>query len=160
MSYALYRHLEQRLDRPQVALLLFIDQAPENWPQDILRDECWIWTGSRYKNGSPYFTFQGTNRPDVPRYLASFHKKPDLELDFVRTCDNSRCVNPAHYKSQPYASPSPAIQMLIAHLTPLYTSHDHFTHLKQISPYIPLYMSRKDIPLAIRHAFPKWGWLL
>lgn len=65
-------------------------------------ESCWLWTGSRDKNGYGRFCaeYQEDGRGIMGRahrYSYEIHKGPfDKKLLVCHTCDNPPCVNPAH----------------------------------------------------------------
>src|ERR1700734_1778709 len=58
---------------------------------------CWIWTGSRFKNGYGRFWLDGKKRL-AHRVAAHIWKGFDLtsSLDQLHHCDNPPCVRPGH----------------------------------------------------------------
>lgn len=66
---------------------------PENCPAD----ECWIWRGPFYQSGYGGFSV-GSNSYYAHRFAWELeHGRAPVDGEQVRhTCDNRRCVNPAH----------------------------------------------------------------
>jgi hypothetical protein len=75
----------------------------KNHSEDIWRfiqkgepDECWLWLGSRLKNGYGRFRLSGKTRlAHRVVYLITFGECPD-DLLVCHTCDNPPCCNPNH----------------------------------------------------------------
>lgn len=62
-------------------------------------DECWPWTGLRYRKGLPYgrTCLDGVNDCAHRVSFSLHHHVPTKERPFVlHRCDNAPCVNPAH----------------------------------------------------------------
>jgi hypothetical protein len=74
--------------------------APRFWSQVVKTDTCWLWRGSRSKDGRGYF-HTGAKLYSAHRFayllthgvVPKGHAKHSVIL---HSCDNPLCVNPAH----------------------------------------------------------------
>ena len=70
------------------------------WEKVTKTDTCWLWNGAMQPNGYGQFGAQVIGMSSsalahrVSYYLANSSLPPDLCV--LHTCDNRRCVNPAH----------------------------------------------------------------
>lgn len=59
-------------------------------------DSCWLWTASGYLNGYGVF-WDGKKLSNAHRFSFILHKgKIPSKMNICHTCDNRRCVKPAH----------------------------------------------------------------
>lgn len=68
------------------------------WPKVNVfgQDECWLWTGANSR-GYGQITVDGKKRKATQVSWEIYHGKPfPTGLMACHTCDNPRCVNPAH----------------------------------------------------------------
>jgi len=161
MTRNIYERLDVYIPKMQQTLESFIHLSPEDWPQDALRDECWLWTGGYnfiYNQSCIHCLGQEIN--SVWQYLAEHHRTLDLTKHHLRTCDNLKCVNPNHYVPQLYDNPNRDFYPYLELLYPLYVSPYKFTSKKSLAKYINPPLLKGYLPYVILHAFPKWRHLL
>lgn len=61
-------------------------------------DKCWIWNGTVRDNIKPYGRFSIQNKDYSSHRVAYllYNKKDPGEMHVLHSCDNHRCINPAH----------------------------------------------------------------
>jgi hypothetical protein len=63
----------------------------------IVTDDCWLWSGSRDRNGYPQMRHAGRLRTVSHLSLIASGRERTADRPVARhTCDNPGCVNPAH----------------------------------------------------------------
>ena len=65
------------------------------WSLVIKTDDCWIWNGSKFKDGYWLFSYKKLWRAHRLSYFLSFGEIPSGLL-VCHKCDNPLCVNPEH----------------------------------------------------------------
>lgn len=87
-------------DTPSIAAIVE-PRLPAHWEKEFWArterrgpDDCWLWTGSRTKNG--YGQFGGWRATHISLELNG-QPRPS-ELLALHSCDNPQCVNPAHLR--------------------------------------------------------------
>lgn len=67
------------------------------WSKVNKTDGCWIWTSGVDKDGYGQFTASKVPlRTHRVSYLIAHGELPPKDFEVCHTCDNPRCVNPAH----------------------------------------------------------------
>lgn len=75
----------------------FAADAVEQFLETVERTErCWLWTGSRDKEGYGRLTVAGRSMPAARMAFWLFHGWLPPGLLVMHSCDNPPCVNPAH----------------------------------------------------------------
>jgi hypothetical protein len=59
-------------------------------------DSCWLWKGSKSKQGYGHFSYRGTPRLASRVSWELHYGKPPQNLCVCHSCDNPSCVNPEH----------------------------------------------------------------
>ncbi len=59
-------------------------------------DGCWIWQGSKNRQGYGYFKLDGRMQKAHRVSWQVFHGKPDDDICVLHRCDITDCVNPDH----------------------------------------------------------------
>jgi len=82
------------------------DSAIRRWRSKIKKvDGCWVWVGAVGPAGDEYgrFKYNGeTWRAHRFSYLIHIGRLPRGK-EIIHTCDNPRCVNPAHLRAATHA---------------------------------------------------------
>lgn len=74
---------------------LTADEIARFWALVDQSQECWLWQGAKGVLGRGRFHVRGHNY-FAPRLAWSIANRRNPELDVCHSCDNPRCVNPAH----------------------------------------------------------------